>query len=775
MEARGALRLSLGTLDDEAVAELVETLIGARPGDRLLGQVARAGGNPFFTTELVASLQRAGAITLVNDVAEVAVNALTPTLTNTILQRLSFLSEEALETLQVASILGSSFSVADLASAVGTRAPTLAPILSAAVRAGILGDDYPLLSFRHDLIREALYQSVQPALRAWWHLAAAQVLADGRSHEELAEHVIRGASPGDLGAVEWLRTAAQQAAGRSPVAAAILLQRALDLAPATTPHRDQARADLAFYLLRSGRLVEAETICRDLLAAPRDVAVAAPYPDVTAAPGIDEGRLRTILVEATVGQGRINQALSDLEEAVDAPGLSDADRARLWAWASQCRVITWDLRGAADAARLALIAAARAHDDVSTSIALGNLAVVHHLRGEFAEALRLAQEALERVAVGVGSPTNPFHSVLNLVATLMDLDRLQDAQVTLGYWQRFRREPGAGCNHPILQIVGAIGHFWSGEWDHAIASLQSGLDLAETTGIRLGTLVGHSLRCLIALHRGDLALAGREAAAGEAAAAIAGPQWRPDWTMWARALLLEAGGRGAEALRVLTKAWGLCADAGVLAEFPVIGPDLVRLALAAGEPLKAEEVTAAVEALAATAGIASITGAALRCRAAVSGDTATALAAVAAYRTSPRRRELAQACEDAAAALTAAGRTGEAQPLAAEALTLYRGLAAHQDVARAQTRLRLALQRAPAPRERTLRGASWDSLTPAELAVATLVAAGLNNPQIAERLGVSPRTVQSHVSKILTKLGLTSRVEIAVQARGSPPPGQRRG
>jgi non-specific serine/threonine protein kinase len=48
-----------------------------------------------------------------------------------------------------------------------------------------------------------------------------------------------------------------------------------------------------------------------------------------------------------------------------------------------------------------------------------------------------------------------------------------------------------------------------------------------------------------------------------------------------------------------------------------------------------------------------------------------------------------------------------------------------------------------------------------ERQVAELVAEGLSNKQIAARLVISRRTVDSHVEKILTKLGFTSRVQVA--------------
>jgi DNA-binding CsgD family transcriptional regulator len=71
-------------------------------------------------------------------------------------------------------------------------------------------------------------------------------------------------------------------------------------------------------------------------------------------------------------------------------------------------------------------------------------------------------------------------------------------------------------------------------------------------------------------------------------------------------------------------------------------------------------------------------------------------------------------------------------------------------------------QRGYGERKRPTSG--WASLTPAERDVVRLVSEGLANNDIATRLFVSPRIVQTHLTHIYTKLGLTSRVQRAQEA-----------
>jgi DNA-binding CsgD family transcriptional regulator len=66
--------------------------------------------------------------------------------------------------------------------------------------------------------------------------------------------------------------------------------------------------------------------------------------------------------------------------------------------------------------------------------------------------------------------------------------------------------------------------------------------------------------------------------------------------------------------------------------------------------------------------------------------------------------------------------------------------------------------------ERKRPSSGWASLTPTELDVVRLVSAGLANKDIATRLFISPRTVETHLTHVYAKLGLASRVQLAQEA-----------
>ena len=82
--------------------------------------------------------------------------AVPPSLRLTILSRLSHVSDNVMEVLRAAAILGARFTIQDLSVSTGVAAVTLAPTVTEAVRIRVLEEDGDRLRFRHELIREAL-------------------------------------------------------------------------------------------------------------------------------------------------------------------------------------------------------------------------------------------------------------------------------------------------------------------------------------------------------------------------------------------------------------------------------------------------------------------------------------------------------------------------------------------------------------------------------------------------------------------------------------------
>ena len=205
LEELGARHLTLGPLAGQAVTGLVAETIDAEPGPGLLAEMAGAGGNPLFVAELLGALAMEGAIETSGGRAELAEVTLPPTLRLTILRRLSFLPDQTLQALRAASILGSSFSLTDLATITARPALELSLELTEAIRARVLEDDGAVLRFRHDLIRESIYADLPGSVRRGLHREAGQRLAQaGAPALQVAEHLGRGAARGDAEAIGWL-------------------------------------------------------------------------------------------------------------------------------------------------------------------------------------------------------------------------------------------------------------------------------------------------------------------------------------------------------------------------------------------------------------------------------------------------------------------------------------------------------------------------------------------------------------------------------------------
>ena len=154
-----------------------------------------------------------------------------------------------------------------------------------------------------------------------------------------------------------------------------------------------------------------------------------------------------------------------------------------------------------------------------------------------------------------------------------------------------------------------------------------------------------------------------------------------EWMTWIEALLHESEGRPTEALSSLAEVWDLIAPVRYLQiASRAMGPDLVRMAVAAGDRQRAVAVTEELERERRRGGSPTARGIALRCRGLLDDDPDVLLEAVAVHRGGPRPYQLAAACEDAGVALGRIGKTGDAVPLLNEAVAVYERLDAVRDV-----------------------------------------------------------------------------------------------
>jgi len=758
LDAGGRI-LAVRGLTERAVAELVAEAVAAVPGPGLLAGISGAAGNPLFVTELLGALAQEGAIETAGGRAEVAEVTLPPTLRLTILRRLSFLSEDTLQALRAASILGSSFTVTELSVTMARPALELSVVLAEGIAGRVLEEYGAVIRFRHDLIRDAIYEDLPLSVRRGLHREAGQRLAQtGAPALQVAEHLARGAGQGDAEAIGWLTRAAREAAARSPDVAAGLLERAAGLMAPADPGRDRLLAERASSLMVSGRIADTLAACRSLLDRDLD-------------PQVD-GPVRICLGRALLAEGQVRDALQELEQAGSSPALPGAERAAARAWAGFARVSLGDLDGAAASAEQARSAAASAGDHLTVSVAMTTLARVSESRGHLRDALQITDEAVHLADESPGRLGHRYPIRATRGHILIELGRPEEARSALGAGMRISEE--IGVRWPLLLYQGflALERFITGEWDDAIAELEASFELADE--IQTVVARAHGILSLISLHRNDLSRA--EEAADAAARDLArwGPGYLTTWAAWPRALILEARGELGQALATMTGAWDMSARLGLALDYPAVGADLVRLALASGDMGRARDASAAVTEVAARNEVPWMTGAALRCRGLIEDDAEILQAAAGAYAGGSRPLGLALACEDAGAAFARQGRLDRARPLLDQALGIYERLGAARDLARAEATLREAGIRRGRRGTRGRPQIGWASLTPAEHAVAGLVAEGLSNPQIGERLYISRRTVQTHLAHMFAKLDIATRAQLAADVtrhRGSEPAG----
>jgi len=738
-EARGAETIRLGPLDDASVVTLTGRVLGAatQAPPPLREAMRAAAGNPLYVIELARALT-AGPPRTGDAVPESLIAVVT--------RRLSGLSRQAHQILQVAAVLGPSFTVAELATVLSAPAIELLGVIQEAAVSGVLAAESDRLAFRHEIIRQALYESLPVSARNALHLQAGQALAAaGAPVERAAQHLLAGTTL-DARTLDWLVASADRLTARAPELAADLLSRVSDLAEPYGPQAGPLRLALATALLRAGRFAQAEAVAAGALPADHD--------------GQRAGQLSWVLALSYMNQGRAADALAEAQRAVTDDKLGRVERARFHGLAAQClRVVsTPNPERAMEEAAAARDASLASGDAYAVAYGLQAVAGAWRWQGYFGRALDPAGQAaaaIERAGPIVDSQLDPHLIRANC---LLDLDR--DAEAQQAYAADLRlAERGLGtfflCFHHLSV---ARMHFLTGRWDDALIELSTAREVPDHLGL---TVHLDGLAALIAVHRQDRDELNRLRDRLGRPFATGPTRNTYDDRSWGRALATAADGDQPGAFAVLSEAWQQCAAGNREYCGHYLVPDLAALA---SSPAERDIARRAVDQLArynADRDVPSLRRSTEFTAAILGADTSALLAVADAYAAAGRPLLEAQAREHAAEALATAGQDQQARQQLEMAQDRYARLDASWDAARADARLRGYGIRRGAHGRRGRPKMGWAALTDTEQTVARLLAGGLSNPDIAGRMFISRRTVQFHVSNILAKLGLSSRVELA--------------
>ena len=764
---RGGALVSLGPLPEADVAALVTAMLGTPAGDTLRQLTAQAAGNPLYLRELVDALARDRAVGALATTQEHTTQERTTqeqttheqlpaSLAAVLNDRLSSVSAVTAQILRTAALLGGKFTVTDLAVLLRRPVSELAAGLQEAVAARILVGSGSELAFRHQLIHQALYESMPAALRTALHAEAARELAaTGTDALSVAQQLFAARQPGQAWARAWLIQAAPTLTTRAPQLAADLLRRELAETPSGDEAWDGLTASLVRALLAVGSYDEAARQASAVLPVMTDP--------------VRRAETYSVLARAQVSAGRSDEAIATMRQALASAGLPRTWQARMLALLAMLeRAGTGDLDTADVTARQALAVAEEAGDAFATAHALTDLWLSHGVRRDHAGALDYVDQALRVLGDDPDYADLRSFAVDGRIFTLQNLDRWPEAESTL----RQARESAQRSGSPdrTTWVTAAVLRYWLGQWDDALAELST--DEGDAPGLtytflreRWPALLVHGVAALIAGRRDQRTTADQHLRAGLALPVLRIPdRENRDFLVAAQAVALEQRGETRQAMQVLAAI--VPRHDGEMTLIHQWLPDLVRLAIAAGDRQIARTAAqACLEEAAAETQPARAAAASLRCQGLLESDPAPLRDAVAHYRTVGPAVELPAAVEDLAAVLAERGQHEEARAALNEAVSLYEGLNARWDIRRADSRLRPYGIRRGVRGPRGPRAASgWAALTPTEVKIAALVARGDSTSEIARGMFLSRRTVQTYISHILAKLGAKGRVEIVREA-----------
>lgn len=698
---------------------------------------ASTGGNPFFLRELLDRVRADGLIPTAANA--VAVSDITPqTVTHSVLLRVSALPPHARRLATAVAVLGGGVGIAPAGRLAELAPGEAAAAADALARADILQTRSPL-EFVHPIVRAAVYEDLTQFERGQAHVRAAQVLVDlGADPERVAAQLLRTEPGGDRWVVEQLRRAADSAFARAaPDAATVFLGRGAEEFPgepdsslllarghaaamaqlpdavehlraAFTAARDATERsavalELAPLLSLAGRFAEAIELCDGALAG------------ISA----DDREQRLLLTAALIGAASLDDSLIGVARE----------------WAAQ---LDDEIPGDTPAERLALV----------SQIAIGNISGVSVRRmGELATRA-LGDGALLRDVTS----DNPFYTWTT--TSIMFADLFDAARTAMEAALADATARGSTLGFALSNAYRACLNYRTGRLADAVADarLSLGSGALDVVPVTMSHVTAFLVETLIELDQLDEAEQRLGAYAGTEVEAF-----RTGMLRSSAGRVALARGEPAAAAELLLSAGELIANTA-----PAVWPWRASAALALHALERTDEATELVEReIEICERVESRWALAIALDAhgrIVGGEQgiSSLSRAVESARECGATLEQARALFGLGAAQRRAGhrRLATDTLLAAYDLADLCGAVRIRDAARAELRVAGARPR----RERLER---HTSLTPSELRVAEMAAGGASNKDVAQALFVSLRTVETHLTHVYQKLGISSRGELA--------------
>jgi predicted ATPase len=170
----GARTIRLGRLPEDAVAGMARDLLGAEPGADLLSLLQQADGQPLMVVEIVRGLLGEGAIVRTDAVAQLRGRHVPTHRYGSARHVLDHLSPLARGVLRTASVLGRDLDPVQLADLSEHTVADVVAALEEAIDAGLVRRDP--LTFRHDIVREAIRETLPVPLRQALRKAGADLI-----------------------------------------------------------------------------------------------------------------------------------------------------------------------------------------------------------------------------------------------------------------------------------------------------------------------------------------------------------------------------------------------------------------------------------------------------------------------------------------------------------------------------------------------------------------------------------------------------------------------